>query len=84
MRYQEIITKLENKALHPKQAVMDAGAETGKDVFGCFPIYTPEEIIYASGMLPVGMWGGPTNCSLLINNFRAFAAASCVLTLNTV
>lgn len=80
MRYQEIITKLENKALHPKQAVMDAGAETGKDVFGCFPIYTPEEIIYASGMLPVGMWGGPTKLQLADKYLQSFCC--CIMRSN--
>lgn len=75
MSYQEIIKKLENKALHPKQAVIDAGKEAGKDVFGCFPIYTPEEIIYASGMLPVGMWGGPTELQLADKYLQSFCCS---------
>jgi benzoyl-CoA reductase subunit C len=27
-------------------------------VVGCFPVYTPREIIHASGMFPVGIYGG--------------------------
>lgn len=29
----------------------------GKKVIGCFPIYTPEELVHASGMIPMGLWG---------------------------
>lgn len=30
----------------------------GRKAFGCFPIYTPVELIHAAGMLPVGVVGG--------------------------
>ena len=30
----------------------------GRKAFGCFPIYTPVELIHATGMLPVGVFGG--------------------------
>ncbi len=59
-RFQEIISALEEISNHPAQAVVKAMKETGKKAVGCFPLYTPEEIIYAAGMLPVGMWGGQT------------------------
>lgn len=32
----------------------------GKKVVGCFPPYTPEELVHASGMIPIGLWGGHT------------------------
>ena len=32
--------------------------EAGKKVVGCFPIYTPEELVHAAGMIPMGLWGG--------------------------
>lgn len=54
------IERLEKKALNPGKAVAESCAETGKEAIGCFPIYTPEEIVYAAGALPVGMWGGKT------------------------
>ena len=44
----------------PKQTILQSMKDTGKKAIGCFPIYLPEEIIYASGLLPVGMWGGQT------------------------
>ena len=48
------------EARDPKKTIAKAMKETGKKAFGVFPIYTPEEIIYAAGLLPVGMWGGQT------------------------
>lgn len=30
----------------------------GKKVVGCFPLYTPAELVYAAGMIPMGLWGG--------------------------
>ena len=60
MNYRDVIKKLETAALYPDKTVADSIGKTGKAAVGCFPIYTPEEIIYAAGMLPVGMWGGPT------------------------
>lgn len=54
------IDKFLNIARQPKASVPASMKETGKKAFGCFPIYTPEEIIYAASLLPVGMWGGKT------------------------
>ena len=75
MNCPDIIKKLEDKALDPKKAVAETMKETGKDVFGCFPIYTPEEIIYASGMIPVGMWGGPTELKLADRYLQSFCCS---------
>jgi benzoyl-CoA reductase subunit C len=33
-------------------------AHSGSKVVGCFPVYTPLELIHACGMLPVGIIGG--------------------------
>ena len=32
----------------------------GKKVIGVLPYYAPEELVYASGMVPMGMWGSNT------------------------
>ena len=29
----------------------------GKKVIGVLPYYAPEELVYAAGMVPMGMWG---------------------------
>ena len=54
-----LIEELKTTASHPAASVKKAMAETGKKAVGCFPIYAPEELVYAAGALPVGMWGGP-------------------------
>jgi benzoyl-CoA reductase subunit C len=36
----------------------------GGKAVGCFPVYTPVEIIHAAGMLPVGLFGGGTTIEL--------------------
>lgn len=32
-------------------------ALSGRKAVGCFPLYVPEEILYAAGMLPITLWG---------------------------
>jgi len=36
----------------------------GVKAVGCFPVYTPVEVIHAAGMLPVGLFGGGTTIEL--------------------
>jgi len=75
MEYLEIIKKLEEEALHPKKSVIKEIKETGKKAIGCFPIYTPEEIIYAAGFLPVAMWGGNTELKLADKYLQSFCCS---------
>lgn len=56
-----ILREMENAVSNPGGAVRAFKRETGREVIGCLPIYVPEEIIYAGGMLPIGIWGGQTN-----------------------
>ena len=62
--YTELIRELEAVSKNPKAAVAKSMKETGKKAIGVFPVYTPEEVIYAAGFLPVGMWGGSTNIEM--------------------
>ena len=75
MTYMDIIKKLEETALDPKKAVAETIRETGKDAFGCFPLYTPEEIIYAAGFVPIGMWGGPTELKRADRYLQSFCCS---------
>ncbi len=52
-----IISNLKALSDNPKKAVEDFMSKTGKKAVGVLPVYTPEEIIYAAGVLPVGCWG---------------------------
>lgn len=58
--YKVQINKLVEIASNPAKSILDFSEKTGKDPFGYFPMHAPEEIIYAAGYLPVGMWGGKT------------------------
>ncbi len=58
-----ILSTLQEAVAHPAQTVKAYKQKTGKGAVGCFPVYCPEEIVHAAGMLPVGMWGGQTQIS---------------------
>lgn len=75
MNYKEIIEKLETSAQHPSQTVAQSMKDTGKGAIGCFPIYTPEEIIYAAGYIPMGMWGGNTELQLADKYLQSFCCS---------
>jgi len=62
--YKALIAQLTEIASDPAKSVVESINETGKDAFGCFPLHTPEELVYAAGYLPVGLWGGKTELKL--------------------
>ncbi len=73
--YITIAQELEAIALSPYKSVIRTLKETGKEAVGCFPIYTPEELVYAAGMIPVGMWGGPTELKLADRYLQTFCCS---------
>lgn len=46
--------------------------EKNKKIIGCFPLYIPEQIIYALDMIPFGMWGSEMEVKLSKNFFPAY------------
>ena len=46
-------------AANPGKQLANFKAE-GKKVIGVLPYYAPEELVYAAGMVPMGMWGSNT------------------------
>ena len=42
----------------PSYPTVRAWARTGRNAVGCFPVYTPQELIHAMGFLPVSLHGG--------------------------
>lgn len=52
-----LIKKFESIANNPRE-VMEKYLAEGKKVIGCFPVYTPQPLVTASGMVPMGLWGG--------------------------
>jgi benzoyl-CoA reductase/2-hydroxyglutaryl-CoA dehydratase subunit BcrC/BadD/HgdB len=74
-RLNEYISQLSEAAIHPRRTILNSMRETGKSAFGCFPIYTPEEIVYAAGFLPVGMWGGKTEIRFADQYLQGFCCS---------
>ncbi len=55
----------------------------GSKAVGCFPVYTPVEIIHAAGMLPVGVFGGG-NTIELANADARFQSFVCSIAKSTL
>lgn len=53
----ELLGELSEAAANPRK-LLDRYLSEGKKVVGCFPVYTPEELVHAGGMIPMGLWGG--------------------------
>lgn len=70
-----ILTVMRKAVSHPGQVVKDYKQKTGKGVVGCFPVYCPEEIVHAAGLLPVGMWGGQTQISQALTIVPSFCCS---------
>ncbi len=73
--YRDTIEKMAFNGLNPGKAIEETKASTGKDLVGVFPIRTPEEIVYAAGCVPVGMWGGRTELSLADRYLQSFCCS---------
>lgn len=54
---------------------LDKYVAAGKKVIGCAPVYTPEELVYSFGMIPMGIWGYEGEVTLAKEYFPAFYAA---------
>ena len=52
-----ILSQLKDIAANPKKAMDDYKEATGKGAVGIMPLYAPEEMIHATGYLPMGIWG---------------------------
>jgi len=54
---EKILQEFKTAATTPRE-ILDRYLSQGKKVVGCFPIYTPEELVHAGSMIPMGLWGG--------------------------
>lgn len=72
--FETILSQMKDVLNNPG-AVVKSYKEKGIKVVGCFPVYCPEEIIHAAGMLPMGMWGGQTEIELSKQYLPAFACS---------
>lgn len=69
---QENLELLKNIATNPKKQ-LDHYIAAGKKVVGCFPVYTPEVMVHAAGMIPMGLWGAQTEITQSRNYLPPFA-----------
>ncbi len=44
----------------------------GKKIIGCSPVHVPVELVYAAGMVPMGLWGSHGNVSMAKEYFPSF------------
>ena len=58
-------------AQEPRKQLDNVLAE-GKKAIGVIPYFAPEELVYAAGMVPFGMWGAETQVSESKRYFPAF------------
>ena len=71
---QQSIARLQAACENPR-AQLDYYLSQGKKVIGCYAPWAPEELVHASGMIPMGMWGGHTELKLAKSYLPAFACS---------
>ena len=57
MNHQKAILERMNHAVTHIQETVLAEKAKGRKVIGCTPVFVPEELVYATGALPIGVWG---------------------------
>ncbi len=72
---QTMIQELCSAGQHPEAAIRQSLRETGKPAAGCFPLFVPEELVYAAGFLPVGLWGGISEFQRSSQYIQSFACS---------
>lgn len=60
---------------NPGKMVEEHKRETGLGAVGIMPVYSPEEIVHASGYLPIGIWGGQKKISKARTYLPPFACS---------
>lgn len=74
-RAEEILQRIMSDAGDPARTIKNEMARVGKKAVGCMLEFCPEELVYAGGMLPVGLWGGKTELNRAKRYFPAFFCA---------
>jgi len=56
MSIEVLLKEFAEVSAHPRRQIKEYKAQ-GKKVIGVLPYYAPEELVYAAGMVPMGIWG---------------------------
>lgn len=70
-RIEELLFSFKSISESPR-AQLDRYISSGKKVIGCFPYYVPEELVYAAGMIPFGVWGAMGTIQAAKEYFASF------------
>ena len=70
-KIEDILSRFKIIAESPR-AQLNSYIDAGKKVIGCFPYYIPEEIVYAVGMIPFGVWGATGTVGAAKEYFASF------------
>lgn len=74
-KLQSMIQELVDAGRNPTATIRASLAESKKPAVGCFPLFLPEELIYAAGYLPIGLWGGISRFSKADKYLQSFACS---------
>ena len=55
-----------------KADIVEKYQKDGRKIIGCSPYHLPVELVYASGMRPMGLWGSYGEISMAKEYFPAF------------
>ena len=67
----EMLDELKRVSADPR-AQLDAALAQGKKAVGVLPYFCPEELVYAAGMLPFGLWGAEMQTNASKRYYPAF------------
>ena len=70
----EMLAELQGICADPG-AQLEAALAQGRKAVGVLPYFCPEELVYAAGMLPFGLWGAEMQTTLSGRYFPAFTCS---------
>lgn len=70
MSIENLLSEFKTVAENPAKQLADFKA-AGKKVIGVLPYYAPEELVYAAGMVPMGIWGSNTKTISMAKEYCA-------------
>ena len=78
MSIEAIVKEFSAVAANPK-GQLKAYKDAGKKCIGVMPYYAPEELVYAAGMMPFGMWGSNSKTIQRAKEYSRAAVAEGVI-----
>ncbi len=70
----DMLAELASVCADPR-AQLDAALAKGRKAVGVLPYFCPEELVYAAGMLPFGIWGAERECTRSGRYYPAFTCS---------